>query len=486
MLYLFGGCLQEPSASQGKQVSGRVSNDVWAFDSGGQGWEEIKFSAAHLGCNIPTGALSKPPARAGHSMVAKQRAALMCGGYKYAADGRSKDYDLQGANQRMDCWWFTPEMWHPLKMHPSSIEKPPPRSDFSMSHDAGKDSAPGQEAKPSNSKFILFGGQTAKGVLLNDCWKLAEVPTETWTGNETVVEYAAEEYKGLYKWSRCDSREADSASSRFLMRPHARYGHQSVFFFKALYVIGGFAQDGPRVRAMRDIWILRSSGSGNASGVAQVFWEEMMPSSITPDARGFHAMWLSGFKILLHGGQGPSGSGAAAVLGDTWQFDLFTKEWKQRPTSGDRPVMSSLAINPLEHAVHALSFGGRDSEGRPSGRLYSFSGSNAENPWTRISPAGLHPSRRAGASLVLDQDSNRIIVSFGKDAEGMQDDTWFMDLTTNMWSCWYGKEDYCRHRPPNALYGAPGRIAFPSQVQVGCCIRQEQVQALTEHAHGCP
>ena len=55
----------------------------------------------------------------------------------------------------------------------------------------------------------------------------------------------------------------------------------------------------------------------------------------------------------------------AAVLGDTWQFDLFTMEWIQKASSAAVPVMSNLAINPLDKAARAISFGGRDASGNP-------------------------------------------------------------------------------------------------------------------------
>ena len=131
-------------------------------------------------------------------------------------------------------------------------------------------------------------------------------------------------------------------------------------------------------------------------------------------------MWLSGFKIILHGGQGPTGSGTAAVLGDTWVFDLFTMEWQQKASSATVPVMSNLAINPLDNSPQAISFGGRNLYGLPSGRLYAFSATKS-TPWRRAYPAGTRPSRRTGHTLVYDRDSARIITSFGLDGDGLQE-----------------------------------------------------------------
>ena len=172
--------------------------------------------------------------------------------------------------------------------------------------------------------------------------------------------------------------------------------------------------------------------------------------------------------LCMHvGGQGPSGAGTAAVLSDTWRFDLFTKEWFQYASSATVPVMSNLAINPLDNSAKAISFGGRDSFGNPSGLLYTFASSKSSNAWERVLPSGVRPSRRTGNTLVYDQGSARIITSFGLDGNGMQEDTWILDLGTRMWTCWYGSHSTCIHQAPNTLYRGPGKIAFPSQVQAG-------------------
>jgi len=41
----------------------------------------------------------------------------------------------------------------------------------------------------------------------------------------------------------------------------------------------------------------------------------------------------------------------------------------------------------------------------------------------------------------------------------MQEDTWILDLSTRMWTCWYGSEKSCVHKLPSALYRGPGRFS---------------------------
>ena len=438
---MFGGCLAEPGASMDSQsMAGTVVNDVWAYDQAAQGWEEVRFDQVQLGCDLPSEQAYMPAPRAAHGMVSMSTAALVCGGYGFEADGVSKKY-LADDTGRIDCAWFTPgspPRWDKLQASVSSgssAAAPKPRFGHSMSYDH------------KVGRVIVFGGQTLKGELLDDCWALSETTKE---GRMADVEYM-----GAYTWASCDP------VSQLSLKPQARYGHGSVYFHNSLYVIGGFAQNGLRVSARQDIWVLDLvAAQGNT-------WREIMPTTKKPEPRGFHAIWLSGFKIILHGGQGPSGVGIAAVLGDTWQFDLFTMEWTQKASSAAVPVMSNMAINPLDNAAKAISFGGRDAYGKPSGRLYTFAVSKTANAWDRVYPAGVRPTRRTGNTIVYDAESARVTTSFGLDGNGMQEDTWILDLTTSMWTCWYGSDPSCQHQAPIAKYRGPGKIAFPSQVQVG-------------------
>ena len=122
-----------------------------------------------------------------------------------------------------------------------------------------------------------FQGKTLKGQLLNDCWSLKLASNQS----------TALEYQAVYVWASCDP------SSALTLKPQARYGHQSVFFHASLYVVGGFAQDGLRVAAKQDIWILDL-------GTNSPLWQELMPTTKTPFPRGFHAMWKSGYSIIFN------------------------------------------------------------------------------------------------------------------------------------------------------------------------------------------
>lgn len=76
-------------------------------------------------------------------------------------------------------------------------------------------------------------------------------------------------------------------------------------------------------------------------------------------------------------------------MDDSAYYREFLAEWHQKASSAAVPIMSNLAINPLDHSAVAISFGGRDSYGNPSGRLYTFSVAKSSDAWTRVYPAGI-------------------------------------------------------------------------------------------------
>ena len=70
--------------------------------------------------------------------------------------------------------------------------------------------------------------------------------------------------------------------------------------------------------------------------------------------------------------QGPGGQGPSSVLGDTWWFNLYTREWAVATAgAGAAPAASHLQVAAPEGAG-AVAFGGRSGGGAALGRLYTF------------------------------------------------------------------------------------------------------------------
>ena len=116
-------------------------------------------------------------------------------------------------------------------------------------------------------------------------------------------------------------------------------------------------------------------------------WESYKPTSVKPSSRGFHAMWLSGFNLFIHGGQGPEGVGAASVRSDTWVYDVFNKVWTQLGSSDASPAGEKMSVN-LLYASTAMAFGGINKDSRPVANSVLF---DPKSGWSNIEPAGSRP-----------------------------------------------------------------------------------------------
>ena len=277
LTYIFGGYNEKD-----------VFGDTWAYDQASQGWEKVQFRPEKGGCDGPPGEqkLSLPSARAGHMMVPMTTSALMCGGYVT----KGVYLAAKEAIDKIDCWWLTPGQnprWDVLIVHKDSpVKGPTPRTGLAMARDHKK------------NKVYIFAGKGAEystasgetGSLLNDCYVLSPASNVT----EDEMDYEIE-----YSWGSCDP------TSETVTRPQPRYGAQSVWFKNTLYSFGGIVQNGLRVGPKGDLWCYEEPASPLTS------WKELMPRSKAPDPRAFFSMWLSGFKIFVHGGQGPTGVGAA-------------------------------------------------------------------------------------------------------------------------------------------------------------------------------
>ncbi len=320
-------------------------DDVWLFDTGSQGWETIVFNnESTMGCSseLSINAVMPHP-RAGHAMASLGPSALMCGGYNSTGSGATNL--MQHANS-VDCFWFTPvpePRWDRLKVEAGS-PGPEPRMYASMVFDGDEGLLDGEMLY----SVILFGGLGKNSKRLGDCWFL-----------NVTAQLENTVYTETFRWQSCDV--SGGAPS-----PNPRFGHGAVAFRHSLYVIGGFASDGSEVAAQDDMWRLLDYQSDEDRQ-----WEQVMPTSSRPGARGFHAVWLAGFKLILHGGQGAGGAGVTSVLGDTWSFDLFTLVWSRLGSSDALPVASHLSAASWTDSK-AVAFGGLSSSSTSSAKLFVF------------------------------------------------------------------------------------------------------------------
>lgn len=347
-------------------AEGEFLNDLWRFDVTSSGWEPVEFSKTTI-ANCPAAAdvsinPSIPDVRASHVMVGMGPTSLLCGGYKVENKAEFKwSKDALGS---MDCWWLTPlpePRWDVLKLKAGTKLLPPPRHSAIMLHDNTVVDDGGRRGRAGiiTESLIVIGGQGEGEKLLGDCWYL------------TVESGNARSFSKEYEWNNCNV-----AAGQLAMTP--RYGHNGLIFRGHIYVHGGFASDGRGgSSAKKDLWELINYDQPTR------YWEEVMPSSESPSARAFHAVWLAGSKLILHGGQSSGGAGIASVVSDTWSFDLFSYVWTLYGSSSDLPVTSHMHTASSTSSI-SIAFGGLTSSGTSSGKLYTF---DSQLGWSRGHPS---------------------------------------------------------------------------------------------------
>jgi hypothetical protein len=394
---------------------------------GSQGWEKVGFQGADStppgfayadeSCAAVTINARMPANRAGHTAVATGSQALVCGGYTLKTPARTT---FAGDGNDIECWWFTPTpqpRFDLFKWQPGTHHKPETRWGHAMAQHS------------VTGALILFGGMRNTSAsadplaspVLQDCWFL-----DLSNNGSKTVRLVAE-----YQWKSCDP------SSPTALRPMPRYGSVAIFHAgtSSVYISGGFAWTGTTFVAMSDLWALLHYAHDPV-------WTQINPISETPVGRGFHAAWLFGNSLYIHGGQGPQGVGLASVQSDTWLFDVFTMVWKQLGSSAAAPVASFLSVTVLSETGNAVAVGGLGADNRP---ISTFVGFDARSGWTEGVPAGSRPPRSAGHSAVYDPESYQMLVSFGiTTGPRMMDDQWILDLTTSKWLCSQGSSTQCK------------------------------------------
>lgn len=254
-------------------------DDVWMYDSSSKSWDEITFvpnlKFTSMDCKTSTLNTRMPGVRAGHRMVVTQSFALMCGGYS----AMTSSVASFAGGSLLDCWWLAIKpvpSWTPLLTTPAG---PQHRWGHSMAYDV------------ETGVIAIFGGMIIQTKSISkDCWYIV-------TSTDSISTSTR------YEWKSCNPATGS-------VSPLPRYGHGSVLYWstQTLYIHGGYAFDGRGTSAQNDLWALQDFTNTTTSS-----WKKVSPITDTPTVRAFHAMWLVGYKVYVHGGQGPGGAGSSSV-----------------------------------------------------------------------------------------------------------------------------------------------------------------------------
>lgn len=378
--------------------NGSFLSDVWALTlAGPPAWVAL----------APTGPV--PPARAGHAAIydpAGDRM-IVCGGF----DGVSAT-----SQRRNDVWSLDLATLAWSSVTPAGPAAPAPRSSHSAIHD------------PVRARLVIFGGTTSSTAYSNEAWALDLGGTPAWTLLATSgTPPGREEHAAIY----------DPAGDRLLVHG----GYDAYYYYGGLHALS----------LATGAWTTLGSGPGARWGACAVF----------DPVRG---------EMVMYGGY-PSAA-------ETWAYRMAGDAW--RLVDVDRRAQPAGVLDPMRHRM--VVFGGTDGQyrndcsvielggpvswrplvtqgpappprrmaravwdaardrlivhggyaGAVLGDLWALDFAMSPPAWTPLSPAGPRPSARAGHGLVLDSNSDRLVLFGGFDPASStsfrRNDVWVLPL----------------------------------------------------------
>ncbi|MBL8751763.1 MAG: hypothetical protein JNK15_00575 [Planctomycetes bacterium] len=209
-------------------------------------------------------------------------------------------------------------------------------------------------------------------------------------------------------------------------------------------VNGTFRADNPGAVGQDKLWIFGGSLGNNTSYTANDLWAfDPVAGTMTqviadgaagsPSHRGRSAIaWNpTNNKLTVFGGDsrgGPTGTGTATLLGDTWEFDPATSTWANvTPATSPSPRRwATLAHDPITGGM--LLFGGETAMTTPptySNETWLWIG----GIWTQLSTSTT-PAARSLHSMVTRTDSFQDVVMLGggNNAMATPDQIRFLDV----------------------------------------------------------
>jgi Galactose oxidase, central domain len=108
------------------------------------------------------------------------------------------------------------------------------------------------------------------------------------------------------------------------LQPSPRWGHTmtSALAVGELFLFGGNTSAGPS----NELWVYSSFSMGNA-------WQLVVPATVSPPARFYHAAALYKGELYVFGGAGARG----AVYADVWTYHPRSNAWEKRASDGTPP-----------------------------------------------------------------------------------------------------------------------------------------------------
>lgn len=258
---------------------------------------------------------------------------------------------------------------------------PVPRYELSMAYDPGTDTA------------VIFGGQAANSVLLNDVW--------------TAKSVTASADANLLGLTWVQSFPTGTA-------PSPRFGQSAVYSASnnRLLIFGGSTTAAGQCSS--DLWVLNgANGSGNVS------WTKVTPSGTAPAPRMAHtAIYDSANDVMtVFGGYDCAGH----YLADVWALSsasgaLGSPVWTQVTVNGSGPAARQFPTAVYDAGSNRMVIYGGDSGGSPWGDAWYLTNANGRggsSAWTLLTPTGTAPKARTQHVAWYDAVNNRMMIADG-------------------------------------------------------------------------
>jgi hypothetical protein len=196
-------------------------------------------------------------------------------------------------------------------------------------------------------------------------------------------------------------------------KPVARYGSCAAIGPDGrLWISHGFTSEGQRFADTR------------AYDFPTATWTDETPAGDAPTQRCLHACWWTDDGgLILYGGQ----TTGTTALGDLWRLAVGerpgTASWTQLEPSALPPPRNLPAA--ARWGAATLLFGGQSID---AGYLDDAWWLADDGTATPLQAGGIAPSARAGAELISDTASARLLLFGGRNGETALDDLWHLVL----------------------------------------------------------
>ncbi|ORZ41013.1 basic membrane protein-domain-containing protein [Catenaria anguillulae PL171] len=165
-------------------------------------------------------------------------------------------------------------------------------------------------------------------------------------------------------------------------------------------------------------------------------WSRVAGATDTrPTGRMFHAMGHDSVSnsMFIFGGQTAivNGNLAAAVLGDTWKYDVTARTWSQvnTPSNGAPSARTNMAHAVLGRNLYV--FGGISSTGMVQGDLWRFD--MGASTWSQVSATGSVPPALQHATLAPVNGTSLILYGGALASTENSNTLYILDVSSNSW-----------------------------------------------------